>query len=114
MGFALWIEKDTAWCAGTHEYRPMGVAVIAATSLFAARDFHLHRAAPADRSGRYFCGLFASLPAVNMYMEKKRGLKATPAGMRPKLRGQLNLIDVNRKNRIGEEAKLACPRSGPD
>ena len=25
MGYALWMEEETAWCAGTHEYRPLGV-----------------------------------------------------------------------------------------
>jgi len=39
MGFALWTDHDTAWAAGTHEYRPMGVAVIAGSNLFTARDF---------------------------------------------------------------------------
>lgn len=71
MGFALWIESDTAWCAGTHEYRPMGVAVVAASTLFSARDFNSLRAAPGERFDRNFHGLFASLPDVNSYMQKR-------------------------------------------
>ncbi len=75
MGFALWLESDTAWCAGTHEYRPMGVAVVAASDLFAARDFDPRRKAPSRRL-RTFRGLFASLNDVNRYL----------AGGRPEIR----------------------------
>lgn len=71
MGFAVWIEGDTAWCAGTHEYRPMGVAVVAASSLFSARDFGRLRPAPQDRAGEHFRGLFASLVDVNAYMTRQ-------------------------------------------
>ncbi len=71
MGFALWIDSETAWCAGTHEYRPMGVAVIASTSLFSARDFDQRRLAPGARGGTHFRGLFASLVDVNMFMERQ-------------------------------------------
>ncbi len=28
MGFALWLDDELAWAQGTHEYRPMGTAVI--------------------------------------------------------------------------------------
>ena len=48
MGFALWLIDRQAFAAGTHEYQPMGTAVIAATQLFRARDFSCgqrHRAA---------------------------------------------------------------------
>lgn len=86
MGFALWVEHDTAWCAGTHEYRPMGVAVIAATSLFSARDFDGHRPPPGDRAGSSFHGLFASLVDVNSYMARRtRPKRGTPAGRRRQL-----------------------------
>jgi hypothetical protein len=44
MGFALWIdaEQDLAWAQGTHEYRPMGTAVIALASQFRHSDFRQH------------------------------------------------------------------------
>jgi hypothetical protein len=74
MGFALWIGPETAWCAGTHEYRPMGVAVIASASLFAARDFHPARVAP-PRESPCFQGLFASLVHVNSHLAKSRSRK---------------------------------------
>lgn len=72
MGFALWVDDDTAWCAGTHEYRPMGVAVIAATALFSTRDFDALRRPPLERSARTFHGLFASLVDVNSYLTRSR------------------------------------------
>lgn len=93
MGFALWIEGETAWCAGTHEYRPMGAAVIASTSLFAARDFHSLRAAPGERSSRHFQGLFASLPDVNSYLRTKR----RPTPNRRSLRRQLAIVHTSGK-----------------
>ncbi|MEP7367927.1 MAG: hypothetical protein ABI972_32085 [Acidobacteriota bacterium] len=71
MGFALWTNEDTAWAAGTHEYRPMGVAVIAATGVFMARDFRPARRLP-GRTGPHFRGLFASLSDVNRYMIDSR------------------------------------------
>jgi hypothetical protein len=71
MGFALWIDGDTAWCAGTHEYRPMGVAVIAASALFIARDFDRNRQPPPQRAER-FQGLFASLVDVNHHLRRSR------------------------------------------
>lgn len=71
MGFALWVDGETAWCAGTHEYRPMGVAVVAASSLFQARDFDHLRRPPSQRSGQAFHGLFASLVDVNSYMMRQ-------------------------------------------
>lgn len=74
MGFALWSDGDTACCAGTHEYRPMGVAVVAATDLFAARDFNPWRRQPSRREST-FLGLFASLNDVNRFMVRTRGRK---------------------------------------
>ncbi|MEZ5399609.1 MAG: hypothetical protein R2729_08050 [Bryobacteraceae bacterium] len=71
MGFALWIDTETAWCAGTHEYRPMGVAVIAASGLFTARDFRPARRLP-TRSGPHYQGLFASLVDVNVHLSRSR------------------------------------------
>ncbi len=71
MGFALWLDSETAWCAGTHEYRPMGAAVIAATGLFTARDFHRTRIPP-SRETPSFQGLFASLVHVNAHLAQTR------------------------------------------
>ena len=39
MGYALYRKDRILWAAGTHEYRPMGVAAIAVTDLFRPRDF---------------------------------------------------------------------------
>jgi hypothetical protein len=72
MGFALWRRDGMAWAAGTHEYKPMGAAVIAQTQLFRPRDFSRRRVAPARKS-EGFEGLFASLEDLNAYLRKQRG-----------------------------------------
>jgi hypothetical protein len=72
MAFALWVDQELAWAEGTHEYRPMGVAVVAITDLFASRDFTPRRKAPPREDVR-FAGLFASLVDVNDYLQAKRG-----------------------------------------
>jgi len=71
MGFALWIEKELAWAAGTYEYRPFGAAVISRTDLFRQRDFDVDRKPPplGDVS---FAGYFASLGDVNAYLKAVR------------------------------------------
>jgi hypothetical protein len=68
MGFALWIQNDVAWAKGTHEYRPMGVAVIGVKGRFRPRDFHRYRTAPSvyDPS---FVGFFASVGHLNERLE---------------------------------------------
>ena len=99
MGFALWIEGDTAWCAGTHEYRPMGVGVIAVSSLFSARDFHLFRQAPGERSGRNFRGLFASLPDVNSYLQRQRKLPTRRPAVAKRRGLQRQLAIVHNSNK---------------
>ena len=81
MGFALWTDRETAWCAGTHEYRPLGVAVIAASNLFAASDFRAARPAPSRRAS-HFQGLFGSLVDVNDYLKKTRAGGRTLHGYR--------------------------------
>ena len=86
MGFALWIEDDEpsggqAWAQGTHEYKPMGAAVIAASDRFRQRDFIPRRRCPA-RLDRRFIGLFASLNDVNAFLEKYRQTKPK-RGRRP-------------------------------
>jgi hypothetical protein len=64
MAFALWIDGDEAWAQGLHEYRPMGVAVIALTDRFRPRDFSPRRKSP-SRDCISYAGLFASLGEVN-------------------------------------------------
>jgi hypothetical protein len=84
MGFALWIENGVARAEGTHEYRPMGVAVISATSQFAARDFRPGR----DRQRRPsegFAGFFGSLIEVNAHLRSRRELRREAASSHPAL-----------------------------
>ena len=71
MAFALWADQDTAWAAGTHEYRPMGVAVVAITDAFRPRDFVPGRRPPKSTSLR-FHGLYASLQQVNAHLRRLR------------------------------------------
>ena len=71
VGFALWIEEELAWAQGTHEYRPMGVAVIAATDLFSLRDFDPRRRGPSPRDPS-FAGLFASIGELNGHLRRRR------------------------------------------
>ncbi|MCU1261601.1 MAG: hypothetical protein JWO80_4486 [Bryobacterales bacterium] len=71
MGFALWVEPELAWAEGTHEYRPMGTAVISVTDLFRARDFDPRRPVRKDRD-RDFAGFFASLVDLNDYLRSIR------------------------------------------
>lgn len=80
MGFALWLSDDEAWAQGTHEYRPMGCAVIARNGQFRARDFRRDRRSP-DRRSPLFIGLYGSLEEVNEYLrspanEAKRSPRA--------------------------------------
>ena len=71
MGFALWVDDELAWAEGTHEYRPLGAAVIAATGVFTARDFS-PRTNPPPRASDSFVGLFASLSQVNHCLLRRR------------------------------------------
>jgi hypothetical protein len=71
MGFALWIDGDVACATGTHEYRPMGVAVIARTGVFSPLDFRPVPRTP-PRSSQSFRGLFASLGDLNRFLVKTR------------------------------------------
>jgi len=87
MGFALWSDGETAWAAGAHEYRPMGLAAIAATDLFTARDFRPAERLP-KRAGPRFQGLFASLNDVNAHLLKIRSSQAKQKKLSPNLRRQ--------------------------
>jgi hypothetical protein len=71
VGFAVWLDKECAWAQGTHEYRPMGAAVIAAANLFTPRDFSVRRRPPGRQDPR-FAGFFASLGDVNSFLQKSR------------------------------------------
>ena len=71
MGFALWLEDEVAVAQGTHEYRPMGWAVIARTGVFSPKDFHPW-VVERSRRDRNFVGLFASLGEVNAYLRRMR------------------------------------------
>jgi hypothetical protein len=77
MGFALWVEKEVAWAAGTYEYRPFGAAVISNTDLFRPSDFKRERLPP-DLANPAFVGYFASLGQVNDYLRQRRRGKAPP------------------------------------
>ena len=85
MGFALWIDprEKLAWAQGTHEYRPMGVAVIAVTDRFRSRDFDRVRRRPA-RLRNHFAGFYGSLEEVNADLGKARAwrLRPTPSHVR--------------------------------
>jgi hypothetical protein len=82
MGFAVWIDRDGAmvWAQGTHEYRPMGAAVIAVTDQFRARDFGPSRRCP-PRLRQSFAGFFGSLEEVNARLRSTRRwrLRWTPS-----------------------------------
>lgn len=71
MGFALWIDSELAWAQGTHEYRPMGTAVVAATDTFRPRDFRPGRRSPGRMDPR-FSGFFASLGELNAHLRRLR------------------------------------------
>lgn len=71
MGFALWMKDGLSWAQGTHEYRPMGVAVISSSDHFRPRDFQARRRNP-SREPRAFVGFFASLGHMNLYLERMR------------------------------------------
>jgi hypothetical protein len=76
MGFALWIDRENAqvWARGTHEYRPMGAAVIAQTDQFRHRDFRQTRRVP-DRLRGAFVGFFGSIEEVNVRLRGRFPLR---------------------------------------
>jgi hypothetical protein len=81
MGFAVWIDSEerVAWARGTHEYRPMGIAVVAVCDQFRQRDFVANRNAP-THLGSCFAGFFGSLETVNDFLRSpgERILRRTP------------------------------------
>jgi hypothetical protein len=71
VGYALWVDREVAWAAGTVEYRALGAAVISRTDLFRALDFH-RDLRPPEFSDPSFTGYFASLGHVNDYLSAGR------------------------------------------
>ncbi len=63
--------NEVVWAAGTHEYRPMGVAVVSRTDLFRPTDFRADRRRPHPKTAR-FAGYFASIGQVNAYLMSAR------------------------------------------
>jgi hypothetical protein len=85
MGFAVWIDAESrlAWAQGTHEYHPMGTAVIARTDQFRHRDFRPGRRRPAHLE-HSFVGFFGSLEDLNASLraEPEWKLQSTPGHLR--------------------------------
>lgn len=82
VGFALWIDAKNglAWAQGTHEYRPMGAAVVASTDQFRHRDFRQRRKRPSTLA-KSFAGFYGSLEEVNRRLRRLEKWKPrqTPA-----------------------------------
>jgi hypothetical protein len=85
MGFAVWIDAESqlAWAQGTHEYRPMGTAVISRTDQFRHRDFLGTRQRPAYLE-HSFVGFFGSLEDLNARLRDEPQWKprSTPGHLR--------------------------------
>jgi hypothetical protein len=85
MGFALWVDTQStlAWAEGTHEYRPMGAAVIAVTDQFRRRDFSQLRRRPKELDSD-FVGFFGSLEDLNARLRAESGWRrrSTPGHLR--------------------------------
>ncbi len=85
MGFALWIDRqsDLAWAQGTHEYRPLGTAVVSRRDQFRPKDFRQSRRRPVHLE-QAFAGFFGSLEEVNVSLRSRRSwrLMWTPGHLR--------------------------------
>jgi len=85
MGFGLWVDikQGSAWAQGTHEYRPMGGAVISITDQFRPRDFNRRLRCP-ERLSNSFVGFFGSLEQVNRFLRarQRQSLCRTPFHVR--------------------------------
>ncbi|MGQ9917572.1 MAG: hypothetical protein ACUVS7_09175 [Bryobacteraceae bacterium] len=91
MGFAVWTDGELVWAQGTHEYRPMGAAVIHAGGVFTARDFRPALRAP-ERLDPRFSGFFASLGEVNAWLIQRRKSGASRQSQKKFRRVELHLI----------------------
>jgi hypothetical protein len=80
MGFALWMKDGLSWAMGTHEYRPMGVAIISDTDYFRPRDFNGRRKLP-SRDRTAFVGFFASIEHLNHQMRRIKRTARKPKGL---------------------------------
>jgi hypothetical protein len=76
MGFALWVKDGVARAEGTHEYRPMGIAIVSTTDQFRAKDFRPRRS-QVELSDRDFAGFFASLGDLNHYLRHRHEHKTS-------------------------------------
>jgi len=85
VGFALWIDREAglAWAQGTHEYRPLGTAVVSHRDQFRPKDFRQTRRRPAHLE-QSFAGFFGSLEEVNaiLHAPRRRRLAWTPGHLR--------------------------------
>ena len=85
MGFAVWIDAPggLAWARGTHEYRPMGTAVVGMFGQFRQRDFTPTLRLPRGLDRR-FAGFFGSLEEVNATLgsDPDWNLRPTPSHLR--------------------------------
>lgn len=85
MGFALWIDDGICRACGTHEYRPMGLAVISASDHFRARDFRpVRQKLPRNLSS--FVGFFASIGEMNQYLDVQKNRRKAAGPSRGKRR----------------------------
>lgn len=82
MGYLLWIDEETAWAAGTYEYRAIGAAVIACRDLFRRADFSPRRRPP-SRSAPSYVGHFASIGEINHLLRERRRTSRTRSGFQP-------------------------------
>jgi hypothetical protein len=85
MGFAVWIDAQASlvWAEGTHEYRPMGTAVVAVNDQFRHRDFRQGRRRPKNLETS-FAGFYVSLEEVNATLRTGRPPKprSTPGHLK--------------------------------
>jgi hypothetical protein len=72
-------EEGVAWVQGTHEYRPMGTAVLSRCDQFRRSDFRQDLRRPRELDG-CFVGFFGSLETVNEFLHQRRevALRRTP------------------------------------
>ena len=77
MGFAVWMntKEGVAWVQGTHEYRPMGTAVLSRWDQFRRSDFRRDLRRPRELDD-CFVGFFGSLETVNEFLHDAQ--KVTP------------------------------------
>jgi hypothetical protein len=85
MGFALWIDQksELAWAQGTHEYRPLGTAVVSRQDQFRPKDFRQTRRRPVHLE-HAFAGFYGSLEEVNVTLRSRSRwrLVCTPGHLR--------------------------------